>query len=623
MSRVEMIRCTVVCRERDADPLLEALQDAALLHVAKADIPPALAEQLEDEADRQWAGDVATLAHYDRLARRRKGLLSVAPAPARLQATSESYEAVNHRVDALLDERAQLERELAGVKARIDLLRPWGEIDPADLEVLHRAGICTRFCRLTPEEWDKAERRLTADAPEGVAWRLVGDHARWAHVLFVFRGEAGDAVPYDDEPLPGEPLSVLDAERSAVEARLRAVQRELGTYAHFVPTMQARMDALEDRVALLRARQKGLHVASLFAVEGYVPAHDLVDFERALEPFDVAFQLTPVEDDDDRAPVKLQNRWLVRGFEAIVRAFSGISYHEKDYTWAAGLLFIVFGALCLLDAGYGLLLFATGLALKARGADAFGRVFLITGAASVGVGVLAGQYFGLVVGTHVVPGARPLLTLAESPYDAFLFSLVVGMLSIAFSYTVAIWQRGPATHATGGLLLVFAAMAAVFGNMAAGYVLTVLGGWQPPAPSVLASAQTAGNVAAAVFGVLALVTYVLFPDPVFGRKARVGNVLWTLYAGPTGFLQDLLSHMRLFGIALSGSIMALVVNTISEQFPTAVTVLCAIAGHLVVYLLALLSLYIHANRLIFLEFGSKCIDGGHNFYAPLGRKAAA
>mgnify|MGYP004159539963 CR=1 FL=1 len=79
-----------------------------------------------------------------------------------------------------------------------------------------------------------------------------------------------------------------------------------------------------------------------------------------------------------------------------------------------------------------------------------------------------------------------------------------------------------------------------------------------------------------------------------------------LYSGITGFGQDTMSHMRLFGIALSGSIMAMVVNQIAGLFPTVVTILFAVVGHFFVYFLALLSLYIHTNRLIFLEFGSKC-----------------
>ena len=63
----------------------------------------------------------------------------------------------------------------------------------------------------------------------------------------------------------------------------------------------------------------------------------------------------------------------------------------------------------------------------------------------------------------------------------------------------------------------------------------------------------------------------------------------------------------------------MVINNISLQLPLAATVLFAIIGHFAVYVLALLSLYIHTNRLIFLEFGSKCMDGGQKWYAPLSR----
>ncbi len=93
--------------------------------------------------------------------------------------------------------------------------------------------------------------------------------------------------------------------------------------------------------------------------------------------------------------------------------------------------------------------------------------------------------------------------------------------------------------------------------------------------------------------------------------------MWTLYSGVTGLGQDIMSHMRLFGIALSGSIMAMVVNQIAGLVPLAVTIAFAVVGHFFVFVLSLLSLYIHTNRLIFLEFGSKCFDGGQRWYEPL------
>jgi V/A-type H+-transporting ATPase subunit I len=77
--------------------------------------------------------------------------------------------------------------------------------------------------------------------------------------------------------------------------------------------------------------------------------------------------------------------------------------------------------------------------------------------------------------------------------------------------------------------------------------------------------------------------------------------------------------MRLFGISLSGAILASVVNEISCLFPIYTQIIFCLIGHVFVFGLSLLSLGVHTNRLIFLEFGSKCIDGGDYYYLPLKR----
>src|SRR5690606_13121136 len=106
---------------------------------------------------------------------------------------------------------------------------------------------------------------------------------------------------------------------------------------------------------------------------------------------------------------QLRNNWFLRGFEAVVQSFSGISYREKDFTWAVGILFITFGSLCLLDAGYGVLLFLTGLGLQLRSGSPFGRVFMLTGAFAILVGALSGSLFGFMVGKDFMPGYMPPL----------------------------------------------------------------------------------------------------------------------------------------------------------------------------------------------------------------------
>jgi V/A-type H+-transporting ATPase subunit I len=612
MSHVRMLRTTLVARREDTDDVLEALQDSGIVHPVVVPVPEELEGIAQRGADTRNPDDDA-LAIRAQLERRRKALANVAHAPARLQVQDLPLPQVLEVVDKIIDEREHDYHQRHSVDAKIAALEPWGDFEPADLQAVRDAGVRVTFAIFTRDEWHAVDQRglvhAIAHEDEDRVWVVMFDHDT-------------DKLPVVDLGLPNERLSTLQAAHDQLGRDIAAHNHELGRYAHYEPTLERLMEALDDRAHLLEAYDGALTTDELFALEGWLPAENVDQLGDALTPLGVAWETHEVREDDD-VPVKLKNGFFTSAFESIVQAFSGIHYREKDFTWAVGILFIVFGSLCLLDAGYGLMLAITGGILWARGSVAFGKVFAFTGILSVIVGAIAGQYFGLIVGQHIYDGYRPLLTLAEDPYSCFLFSLVVGVFGLGFSYSMAIWQRGIKTQATGSLLLVFAAAFAIFGNMASEYVLTIMTGWQQPTEFMTYNAMMVGNIGAAVAGGLALLSWLLWPEDVFGANARVGNIIWTLYSGTTGFVQDVLSHMRLFGIALSGSIMALVVNEIGGQFPLPVTIVFAIGGHFFVFLLALLSLYIHTNRLIFLEFGSKCIDGGMNLYRPLSRRSPA
>ena len=615
MSTVRMLKCTLVARQRDADGILEALQDAGLLHVVSLPVP----EALLDEAEPITELDGEALKTYEMLDERRRALVAIAPAPARLQEHAKPYAEVLVHIDELVARRASLSEQLEAVTAQIAALAPFGDIEPAELDALRAHGLDVAFATFQREDWDALESATRAGSSP-LAWvvsRAEGDDI-W--VMFVGKDLSELHVPRIE--LPDARLSILEAKRDGLEADLGAIQRDLSRYAHYEALIAKHMEALSDRVELLRAKQRTFSLGPLFALEGYVPAENAKDLEAALGGQAVVLRFSDPESQDP-VPVLLKNNWFVRGFEDLVRRFSGVSYWEKDFSWAVGILFIVFGALCLLDAGYGLLLSLTGVWLARSSSPAFGKVLAITGAGTLVLGLLSGQVFGLVVGQHIMKDAAPPLTLAQVPLHAFYFSLVVGVAAMLFSFSLAIWQRGFKTPATGGLLLVLGAATYIASNPAGEYLLTLSYRWQPPPTQLVAAVATGGAHLTKALISVALLAFVLFPDPVFGPKARAGNIVWTLYASITGVLQDVLSHMRLFGIALSGSIMALLVNDLGGRLPLAATVIFAIIGHGLVYLLSLLSLYVHANRLIFLEFGSKCIDGGHHEYQPLRRRSLA
>jgi V/A-type H+-transporting ATPase subunit I len=611
MSHVRMVKTTLVAHRDDADDVLEALQDAGIVHPVPVAVPEELQADARPASELRDPDDDA-LAIRSQLERRRKALANVAESPARLAVQDLTLPEVLARIDKILDERDHDIHERHAVEAKIAALEPWGDFDQRELQALRDANVSVTFAIFTREEWHAIDQReltfATAREDDDRVWVVLFDHDP-------------ERLPVVDLGLPHERLADLEDKYEELGRDIAAHNRELGRYAHYEPTLERLMHALDDRADLLKAFDGGLWAGPLFALEGWLPAERVVELQEALQPYEVAVEFHEVEEDDD-VPVKLKNGFFMDGFEKIVEAFSGISYREKDFTWAVGILFILFGSLCLFDAGYGLMLAIMGGILWARGNVAFGKVFCFTGVIATAIGAVGGQYFGMVIGQHIYEGYRPLITLASTPKDYFYFSLLVGVAGLAFSYSMAIWQRGIKTQATGSLLLVLGAALLVF-NANHDLVLTVLMGWHEPSEFVSYNADMISKYAAYALLVLALVAWLAFPEDVFGQSARAGNIIWTLYSGVTGFAQDVLSHMRLFGIALSGSIMAQVVNNIGGQLPLPLTILFAVVGHFFVFLLALLSLYIHTNRLIFLEFGSKCIDGGLNLYRPLSRRTPA
>ncbi len=597
MSIVRMLKATLVGRSREAEAILTTVMDVGLLHVEPMRPPEDLAALHSGTRD--------PLDRAAQLKRARTAILSVNSSGREVPGIAVG--AVVERVEHLAEERRVLHERLSSLDTNIAALAPWGDFDPAVLDDLTARGAPVRLARLTWNDWRELN---VANVPYVISQQ--NDDEVWV-ALF---GDVAADLNIDRVRLPRRTLSSAIAEREQVRRELRETEEILGSFHGYVRGIDQRLAQLHDRVVVLKTEDGGLKDGPIFAIQGFLPAEEQHDLQRALKGFAVVLRFdSPAA--DDAVPVKLQNNVVVRGFESVVQAFSGISYWEKDFTAIVGMLFLVFGSLCLLDAGYGLLLLVAGLLLRRKGQVAFGNVFALTGAFSTVVGVIAGQYFGQVVGqSGFLDGHRPPTALASDPMTSFIFSLVVGMIGMTVSYGSAVWQRGWRTNATGSLLFALGAIALVIGEgapeLAMGLVVK-----HPPEALVAQVAFGAGLGGQSLL-VLGVLMWMVFPERIFDDK-RIPNVIWTLYSGMTGFGQDVMSHMRLFGIALSGSIMAMVVNQVAGMLPLALGVVVAVLGHFFVFLLALLSLYIHTNRLIFLEFGSNCFDGGQIWYSPMRR----
>ena len=108
---------------------------------------------------------------------------------------------------------------------------------------------------------------------------------------------------------------------------------------------------------------------------------------------------------------------------------------------------------------------------------------------------------------------------------------------------------------------------------------------------------------------------------------RIFGSLGTLY-GITGYASDILSYSRILALMLSSAVVGMVMNMLAGMvlktgvwwqtlltFPFAL--LIYLAGHVFNLVMSLLSAYVHASRLQYIEFYGKFYEGGGYPFRPL------
>lgn len=588
MSVLPMRKITLVAEKRAGQSLMATLHEAGVLHISP--LPSAERDELRENEITKTATMMDKLDRAIGFLRRWQFSASAIP-PKGINA-----EDLVLKVLTIAEQCEQSEKEIESLKKAIEDWAFFGDFCET-LDFLAEAGLSLKLAKLNDEELLSLKSRTT----DLHVVKRVGT----LNYVAIFVSSNLDLGIRTYDP-PSLSLPDLRDELSLKVAWLAKLKNEAARWSYQLRTIEN----LKERVAenydrLIELRKAKCH-DGLIGISGYILRQKTDDLKRALLKHVVALRIE-APTTDQKVPVMLKNPRGLRGFEAILRTFTGISYFEKDKTTIIALLFMFFGALCLLDAGYGFLLLVTGYVVAIRKDRDLGQVFMWTGAFATVLGIMCGQVFGLAFAKDIMLNIPPLLTLATDPMVCFQFSLLVGLLAMALTNAVAIYQNGFLTHALGCFFLVMSALTMVVEKTG------VLAG------KFFDHSELLQGVAIGLLVVTAI-SWVAFPEPVFGKSKRIANILWMTYAGPLALVQDILSHMRLFGIALSGSILALVINKICAQMPVLLGTLFAPLGHGVVFLLALLSLYIHTNRLIFLEFGTKCMRGGNYYFKPFARR---
>ena len=458
-----------------------------------------------------------------------------------------------------------------------------------------------------------------------------------------FKGEELSAVAYDssekdsgeidslleerlsipDTDLEGSIEEVLDELRSRrddVERSKRALKGQMEDMCReWYGKLEATEEFLEAKVSKAQAPMNFGATEHAFIAEGWIPSGRIDEVKEKLAEDTEGDIHIEVEETEEEPPVKHDNPGPVEPFESLTDLMSVPSYREIDPSFVLMLTFPVFFGFMIGDAGYGittLAVFYGGYRLFPQAADifkslmyasfwtlafglyfseAFGKEIMFFGKESILTELTGLSMFQALPAFSKAHAETTLFGLSQEPISSwtviFGASVLLGVLHVNFGYLLGAVNE----YRRHGIV------AAVLEKLS--WITLQIG------------------IGAAVFG---------FTAP--GLAVAAASVLM-LYMGEgvegvveiPSLASNILSYLRLFGVAVAALSLAKVVNALAAPLfasgslaGTVAGVFVLVLGHTFNTFIKIMEGFLQGIRLHYVEMFGKFYEGGGRIYSPFG-----
>ena len=519
------------------------------------------------------------------------------------------------------DRIAELRGELTSAKKELVARKPWGEFSSEDLQKLEAKGLQIRFYSCPKKKFD---------ASWGDIQPLQVISETESTVFFVTVAPAGEQYSFPIEPVAAPAGSVNEAEKTLADLqdRLDGENRKLANLKSCIANLEK---TYADRLGELdlyfaeAATEKAVD-NYVTVLTGFAPVEDDDRLRKAFDELGV-YYTAEAATKEDNPPIKLHNNWFARNFEVLTGMYGMPVYDEFDPTPVLGPFFMLFFAMCMGDAGYGIILMLIALYMKQKMRDSgLGKMYRLIGflgGMTFFVGLFLGTFFGMSILSAswapswlkalCVDGWFPDGKIAGFPVQMVL-AVAIGVLHIClamiiktvnftkrfgFSKTISTW--GWTTLIVGGIVVISLGMMEVLSAEVFKWVIIAL---------------------AAVSGLAIFV----FNTPGRNPLVNIGSGLWDTYNMATGLLGDVLSYIRLYALGLAGGMLGNAFNIMGTMIldipvPVVNWVFCIVIlifGHVLNLAMACLGAFVHPLRLTFVEyFKNSGYEGTGAKYNPL------
>ena len=492
-------------------------------------------------------------------------------------------------------------------------LQPWGEADAEKIAALERSGIAFHYYVIPEKKYDPAWE-------EQYAIQVVSREAGKLRMVVAAPYGAEVELPFKEVARPGltpaEAQARLDSLNAALADRAKALDEEQRT----LPALKAEYAARRHELDLYWAEATGESAAEdhLTVYVGFAPTEKDSELQAKFDELGYFYLAAPAVTEDN-PPIKLKNSRFARQFETLTDMYGRPDYNEFDPTPYISVFFLLFFAMCMGDAGYGLLLIVIGQFLrKSEGMKNLSPLVTILGVGTFLVGVVMHTFFGYDIATlEWLPSwmKSVMITGTIAGFEAqMILALAIGVVHLCLAMVV---KTVYATRNKGFL-----------GSLGTwGWTLLIVGG------VILAALGLAKLLPAAILkwiviglGIVSALGIFLFNDIHRNPLKNIGSGLWETYNTVTGLLGDVLSYLRLYALGLAGGMLGKAFNDIAAMtlgdgsfgIGWLSFVLILVIGHALNLAMCCLGAFVHPLRLNFLEFFKNSgYDGKGRKYAPL------
>ena len=522
-------------------------------------------------------------------------------------------EVCRNRISDLTISLANAEKQM---KARL----PWGDYDKQAIDNLADLGYKVRYYVVDKKKFDEGWAEL-------YPLQVVEEDSKKVWFVTVAPQDEEYNFPAQEVPAPEGTFAEASEESKQIKADIIDCKAGLLNAKDYIPAIKeaCNRDLVELDRYLADSAAVGAAENHITVFTGFAPVENDTELVEAFDKMGV-FYIKEEAVEEDNPPIKLKNNWFTRQFESFTGMYGMPVYSEFDPTAIVAPFYLLFFAMCLGDAGYGIVLLIFGLLLnkgwvKFAMFDGLGNIISILGAGTIIVGTLLGTFFGMslyeaswvpqflkncmIVGDVEVPGlgtfnVQMLLALAIG-----VFHICLAMTVKAIGYTKRFGFRE--TVSTWGWLLL----------IVGGIIVAILGVGKLISPAAI-------KWAVIVIGVLSALGIYIFNTPGRNPLINIGAGLWDTYNMATGILGDVLSYIRLFALGLAGGMLGQAFNNLGQMvlgdsFITWIPfVLILLFGHVLNILMSSLGAFVHPLRLTFVEyFKNAGYEGKGAAYNPL------